>query len=70
MDLSFNGISDAGATSIAEANKTNRTLTKLDLSFKGISDAGATFIAKAIKDNKTLTNLNLQFDCFLARGDI
>ena len=59
LDLSWNGISDAGATCIAEAIKVNKTLTNLDLSYNGISDVGATCIAEAIKVNKTLTNLYL-----------
>ena len=59
LDLSFNAISAAGATCIAEAIKVNKTLTNLDLSYNGISDAGATCIAEAIKVNKTLTNLYL-----------
>ena len=72
MDLSDNGMSEAGATSIAEAikvNKTltnlnlcssgiNKTLTNLDLSDNGISEASATSIAEEIEVNKTLTNLN------------
>ncbi|CAH3157722.1 unnamed protein product, partial [Pocillopora meandrina] len=58
--LSFNGISDAGATCIAEAMKVNKTLTNVNLSYNGISAAGATCIAEAIKVNKTLTNLHLR----------
>ncbi|CAH3157692.1 unnamed protein product [Pocillopora meandrina] len=64
LDLSYNDITDACATCIAEAIKVNKTLTTLDLSFTGISDAGATCIAEAIKVNKTLTNL------YLRRNDI
>ena len=59
LDLPNNGISDAGATCIAEAIKVNKTLTDLDLSGNRISDAGATCIAEAIKVNKTLTDLDL-----------
>ena len=59
LNLSYNGISAAGATCIAEAIKVNKTLTNLDLSGNDISDAGATCIAEAIKVNKTLTNLDL-----------
>ena len=64
LDLSYNDITNACATCIAEAIKVNKTLTTLDLSFTGISDAGATCIAEAIKVNKTLTNL------YLRRNDI
>nr|XP_058973955.1 uncharacterized protein LOC131800284 [Pocillopora verrucosa] len=68
LDLSDNGISDAGATCIAEAIKVNKTLTNLDLSFNGISAAGATCIAEAIKVNKTLTNLDLSYNGISAAG--
>ena len=59
LNMAYNGISDAGATSIAEAIKVNKTLTCLILVGNGITDAGATSLAEAIKVNKTLTNLNL-----------
>ena len=36
LDLSFNGINDADATSLAEAIKVNKTLTNLSLSGNGI----------------------------------
>ena len=59
LNLYRNGISDAGATCIAEAIKVNKTLTNLNLHRNRFSDASATSIAEAIKVNKTLTNLNL-----------
>ena len=59
LNLYYNGIGGAGATSITEAIKVNKTLTNLDWSDKGMSEASATSIAEAIKVNKTLTNLNL-----------
>ncbi|XP_027049086.1 NLR family CARD domain-containing protein 3-like, partial [Pocillopora damicornis] len=59
LDLSCSGISDAGATCIAEAIKVNKTLTKLNFFRNDISHAGATCIAEAIKVNKTLTILDL-----------
>ena len=59
LNLYYNGMSEAGATSIAEAIKGNKILTNLDLSDNGMSEAGATSIAEVIKFNKTLTNLNL-----------
>nr|XP_058950863.1 protein NLRC3-like isoform X2 [Pocillopora verrucosa] len=68
LDLSYNGISAAGATCIAEAIKVNKTLTNLDLSYNGISAAGATCIAEAIKVNKTLTNLYLSGNRISAAG--
>nr|XP_058954658.1 uncharacterized protein LOC131781970 [Pocillopora verrucosa]XP_058954659.1 uncharacterized protein LOC131781970 [Pocillopora verrucosa] len=68
LDLSYNGISDAGATCIAEAIKVNKTLTNLYLRGNGISAAGATCIAEAIKVNKTLTNLYLSVNDISAAG--
>ena len=59
LDLCNSGISDASATSLAEAIKVNKTLTSLNLYDNDVIDAGATSIAEAIKVNKTLTNLNL-----------
>ena len=59
LDLSDNGMSEAGATSIAEAIKVNKTLTNLNFCSNDISDAGTTSIAEAIKVDKMLTNLNL-----------
>ena len=51
LDLSDNGMSEAGATSIAEVIKFNKTLTNLNLCSNGISNAGATSIAETIKVN-------------------
>ena len=49
LDLSDNGMSEAGATSIAEATKFNKTLTNLNLFSNGISNAEATSIAEATR---------------------
>ena len=49
LDLSFNDISAAGATSIAEAIKVNKTLINLDLRGIDISAAGAISIATFFK---------------------
>ena len=65
LNLYYNGTSEAGATSIAEAIKgnkiltnldlcsrgINKTLTSLDLSDNGMSEASATSIAEEIKVN-------------------
>ena len=51
LDLSDNGMSEAGATSIAEVIKFNKKLTNLNLCSNSIRDAGATSIAEAIKVN-------------------
>ena len=59
LNLYYSGMSEAGATSIAEAIKVNKTLTNLNFCNNDISDAGTTSIAEAIKVDKMLTNLNL-----------
>ena len=59
LNLYYSGMSEAGATFIAEAIKVNKTLTNLNFCNNDISDAGTTSIAEAIKVDKMLTNLNL-----------
>ena len=51
-------ISNAGATSIDEAIRVNKTLTNWNLSDNGINNAGATSIVEAMKVNKTLIDLD------------
>ena len=50
---------DAGTEQIAEALKTNTTLTTLDLNNTPISDRGAIAISNALKTNNTLKTLDL-----------
>ena len=49
LNLYYSGMSEAGATSIAEAIKVNKTLTNLNFCSNDISDAVTTSIAEAIK---------------------
>ena len=56
LGLTYNGIGDAGATSIVEVFKVNKTLTNLNLYGNCMSDPDATSIAGTIKVNKTLIN--------------
>ena len=51
LDLSDNGMSEAGATSIAEVIKFNKKLTNLNLCSNSIRDTGTTSIAEIIKVN-------------------
>ena len=51
LGLSENGISDTGATCIAEAIKVNKTLTNLNLYGNCMSDPDVTSIAGTIKVN-------------------
>ena len=52
-------ISDAGATTIAQALHHNSTLRKLDLSNNSITDAGVTPVAQALHHNSNLRELDL-----------
>ena len=59
LELYFNNISDAGATSLAQALHHNSTLEVLYLSSNNISDVGATDLAQALHHNSTLKRLDL-----------
>jgi Ran GTPase-activating protein (RanGAP) involved in mRNA processing and transport len=54
-----NEISDAGTIELADALKTNRSLTKLGLSDNRIGADGAKALADALKTNRSLTKLDL-----------
>ena len=47
----------ANVVVLADALKSNTTLTKLDLSHNRINDAGAAGLAEALKSNTKLTEL-------------
>ena len=51
LGLTYNGIGDAGATSIAEVIKVNKTLTNLNLYRNCMSDPDATSIAGTIAND-------------------
>jgi len=55
-----NPIRDEGARFIADALKSNQTLTTLNLGRSFIRLKGAQFIAEALKINHTITTLNLE----------
>ena len=59
LDLSNNNISDAVATTLAQALHHNSTLKYLILGKNNISDVGATELAQALHYNSTLKELNL-----------
>uniref|UniRef100_A0A6U6NZ99 Uncharacterized protein n=1 Tax=Zooxanthella nutricula TaxID=1333877 RepID=A0A6U6NZ99_9DINO len=50
---------EAGATALARALETNRTLSRLDLRGSHSGDAGAITLARALEENRTLTELDL-----------
>ena len=59
LDLSFNQISDEGATALGRALKGNMTLQQLNLGRNQISDEGANALGRALKGNTTLKELYL-----------
>ncbi|KAJ3334603.1 hypothetical protein HDU93_007652, partial [Gonapodya sp. JEL0774] len=60
LDLRSNSIGEAGARAVADALKTNSTLTLLNLDWNEIGEAGARAVANALKTNTTLTSLDLR----------
>ena len=54
-----NSIGVEGAKELAEALKTNTTLTEINLGDNSIGGEGAKAIAEALKTNTTLTQINL-----------
>jgi hypothetical protein len=62
LHLRWNGISDAGAASLADALHVNRTLTSLYLDYNDIGEAGAASLAGALHVNHTLTTLDLEWN--------
>ncbi|CAF0804198.1 unnamed protein product [Didymodactylos carnosus] len=60
LNVGSGSISAEGAKVIAEALKTNQTLTHLYMENNNISDAGAKAIAEALKTNQTLTHLYME----------
>ena len=51
LDLSENNIGDVGAAGLAEALKSNATLTRLDLSENNIGGVVAADLSEALKSN-------------------
>ena len=68
LDLSDNNLNAAGAAALAEALKTNTTLTRLRLSRNNLNAAGAAVLAEALKKNTTLTRLRLSRNNLNAPG--
>ncbi|KAG0087740.1 hypothetical protein BGZ93_007301 [Podila epicladia] len=59
-DLESNSIGDNGAQKLAEALKTNSTLTILTLGYSSIGNNGAHALSEILKTNSTLITLNLR----------
>ena len=68
LDLAFKGLTTEQAIQIAEALKTNTTLTNLNLGSNQIGDEGARAIADALQTNTRLISLNLEFNQIGAAG--
>ena len=59
LNLYYSGMSEAGATSIAEAIKVSKTLTNLNLCSSGVNKTLTNLNLCSSGVNKTLTNLDL-----------
>ena len=59
LDLSHAYTQERGAIAVAEALRTNTTLTKLSLAHNGIAGAGAVALADVLTMNTTLTSASL-----------
>eukprot|EP00043_Microstomoeca_roanoka_P020574 m.251435 g.251435 ORF g.251435 m.251435 type:complete len:1015 (-) comp17184_c2_seq10:447-3491(-) len=59
LSLIGDKIGDTGCRALADALKSNTTLTSLDLSCNKIEDTGCHALAEALESNTTLTTLNL-----------
>ncbi|CAF1278487.1 unnamed protein product [Didymodactylos carnosus] len=68
LDVGSKNISAEGAKAIAEALRTNETLTALYMQEKNISDAGSKAMAEALKINQTLTYLGISSNNISAEG--
>lgn len=68
VDLALHTLSDTGAEAVAEALKTNATLTSLDLTSAEIGDQGVEFLAEALLVNTSLRHLDLQCNNFGEKG--
>lgn len=66
--LSYNRITAAGCTAIAEALKKNTVLTDLDFAGNLIDDTGALAIGQALASNHSITRLNISSNSFEAVG--
>jgi Ran GTPase-activating protein (RanGAP) involved in mRNA processing and transport len=53
--LAYNSIGSNGGQALAEALKSNSTLTTLDLAGNSIGSNGGQALAEALKSNSTLT---------------
>ena len=68
LDLRNNGITDIGATLIAQAIEINKTLKILSMSHNKLSDDGVTAICTYLKNNNTLQQLDLSENEISGRG--
>ena len=60
LDLEGQSLGDEGATLIADALRSNGTLTRLVLTDNGLTNAGAGELASALRTNSALTYLGLR----------
>jgi hypothetical protein len=63
FDISFNQITETGASFIANALRANTSLQKLDMRQNRLSDVGVRWIAESLHYNATLTTIYLSENC-------
>jgi len=68
LDVESKRIDDAGASTLAEALKVNKSLMKLYICHNSIGSAGAAAIAEALTVNKSLTTLNVGYNSAASIG--
>lgn len=68
LDLIGNSIKCLGATAIAQALKSNKTLTHLQLGWNKVGDSGAVEFADTLQCNKSLVFLSLKCNQFSESG--
>jgi Ran GTPase-activating protein (RanGAP) involved in mRNA processing and transport len=68
LSLDFTGISDSGATQLAQCLEHNRHLSSLSLVGNELADSGAFALAHALVANEALTHLQLDSNCIADAG--
>jgi hypothetical protein len=59
VDLRYAGISDDGATTLANGLRENTSVTNIDFSYNDIDDEGAVALADALKFNTSVTTIDI-----------
>jgi hypothetical protein len=70
LKLGYNEIGDSGAVALADALKTNTSITKIDLKSNEIGDSGAVALADALKTNTSITKIDLSSNTIGVSGAV